>query len=195
VNIYSLYGSKLKKKLGAQLNETASQGPNEFARSQLIKQGWTPGTGLGKRRDGRTSHIAVKQREEGAGIGTEKKVPSQQQQQQQQEWWQDSFSDTLAKLGGTKRSFTDEELFQATGGKRFSMRAAPTQNLHKWRRTEDDSGKSSPTTSENEGKNEKKKRKKGKTKSSDGQVEKREKKNRKSKEKKRKKQLKEEKKV
>lgn len=36
-----------------------------------------------------------------------------------------------------KTDYTDEELFQATGGARFGMRAAPTKNLAKWRRTQD----------------------------------------------------------
>jgi hypothetical protein len=36
-----------------------------------------------------------------------------------------------------KKTFTDEELFIATGGARFGMRAGKTRNQAKWRRTEE----------------------------------------------------------
>jgi hypothetical protein len=109
--------------------------------------GWTPGTGLGKRRDGRTSHVQVTKRVDAAGLGSER-VAKQVALQQQDCWWSDSIQDTLAKLSKTKKKkvFTDDELFEATGGKRFGMRAAPTLNLHKWRRTNDDADRTADNT-------------------------------------------------
>lgn len=46
-----------------------------------------------------------------------------------------------------KHIFTDDELFAATGGVRFSMRAGKTRNLAKWKRTENYDVKSTTTES------------------------------------------------
>ena len=139
----SLAGSKLRKKFGAQLRESVSAPVSAFAVEQMQRLGWTEGTGLGRKRDGRVEHIRVVQRKDSAGLGSEKAVTGAALQD---EWWKDSLGDTLAKLsaaadpsGKKKRSkkiFTDEELFEATGGARFGMRAGRTRNLAKWRRTE-----------------------------------------------------------
>lgn len=135
-----LAGSKLRRKLGSSLQESVSAPTSTFARKQLEKMGWTEGTGLGKKRDGITSHIRVKKRQELSGLGSEKG----QTEIHADTWWKDSVGDTLAKLGSKnkkrkrKKEFTDEELFEATGGARFGMRAVPTRNLGKWRRTETD---------------------------------------------------------
>ena len=143
-SMFDLSGSKLRKKLGASLQESAAAPPSDFARKQLEKLGWTEGTGLGKRRDGIATHIRVTKRKEHSGLGVEKAAAEERAAGEQ--WWKDSLGDTLAKLGKKKKKgssskkrkkvFTDEELFEATGGARFGMRAAPTQKLAKWRRTE-----------------------------------------------------------
>ncbi|KAG7351430.1 G-patch domain containing protein [Nitzschia inconspicua] len=161
----ALAGSKHKRKLGATLNESAAVGPNDFAKRQLEKLGWKEGTGLGKKRDGRSTHIRVKQRAHESGLGSTSTdidpVVSADQ------WWKSSVGNTLAKLSAkqkTKKSkknskkekkkdvsdddtddvpsqktrtkvYTDEELFQATGGVRFGMRAQ-TQQRSKWKRAE-----------------------------------------------------------
>jgi Pin2-interacting protein X1 len=138
-----LAGSKLRKKLGSSLQESAAAPTSDFAYKQLQKMGWTEGTGLGKKRDGIKTHIRAIKRAEQAGIGTEKAAA--EQRAAGESWWKDSLSDTLAKIGKKKKGskkrkkeFTDEELFEATGGARFGMRAAPTKNLAKWRRAESD---------------------------------------------------------
>ena len=143
-------GKKLRARLGAQLNESAAQeiSKTSFAARQMAKMGWKEGEGLGKHRQGMKSHIKVKQRVEEEGIGMEKvKI-----EQASQNWWQNSMGDTLAKLNSSneslkkkkkkkkrkrdaKRHFTDEELFEATGGARFGMRAQSKQT-GKWARAE-----------------------------------------------------------
>lgn len=182
--LVDLAGSKLRKKHGSSLQEHLSAPTSAFARKQLEKMGWTEGTGLGKKRDGITTHVKVKKREEKAGLGIEK-VASEKRAAGEQ-WWKDSLGATLAKLGSKqkkksskrKREYTDEELFEATGGARFGMRAAPTQKLAKWSRSEsgvsscteesareNDIGKdesAAQTSSDTEKNREKKKKKKSK---------------------------------
>lgn len=156
-----LCGSKLRGKLGGVLNESAAtsllSSNNSFAKRQLEKMGWTEGTGLGKRRDGMKEHIKIKQREDEMGLGREK----MKAMEVADVWWKDSVGDTLAKLQKRKsnstnkdgkkekkskkkkksdrkerkRHFTDEELFEATGGARFGMRAQRRAE-GKWKRTE-----------------------------------------------------------
>lgn len=115
--------------------------------------GWTEGTGLGKRRDGTVDHIRIKQREDEAGLGREREL----HRAVGDVWWKESVGGTLARLQKNKQSkkkdskkkkkksskkdeltiktFTDEELFQATGGARFGMRAQRRAE-GKWKRTE-----------------------------------------------------------
>jgi Pin2-interacting protein X1 len=139
-------GSKLRRQRGSMMRESVSAPVSTFARTQLERMGWTEGTGLGKRQDGITTHIKVKQRKEASGIGSEQVAAAVQQQQVQDLWWLDSLGSTLAKLGGgggnikdnaQPRRVTDEELFVATGGARFGMRAGKTRNLDKWKRVDD----------------------------------------------------------
>eukprot|EP00980_Cylindrotheca_fusiformis_P003518 scaffold783_cov118-Cylindrotheca_fusiformis.AAC.4 len=141
-----LAGSKLRARLSGQVNEAASLGvTSKFARRQLEKLGWEEGTGLGKRRSGITTHIKVQRRaDEQGGIG---KSSVDENLQIGNEWWKSSTGDVLAKLGGKKKKkkkksskekkkvFTDEELFEATGGARFGMRQG-TRQEGKWTRTE-----------------------------------------------------------
>lgn len=102
-------------------------------------------------------HIKIKQREDEMGLGREK----MKAMEVADVWWKDSVGDTLAKLQKRKssstnkddkkekkskkkkksdkkerkRHFTDEELFEATGGARFGMRAQRRAE-GKWKRTE-----------------------------------------------------------
>ena len=117
-----------------------------FAKRQLEKMGWREGTGLGKRRDGIRDHIKIKQRADEVGLGREKETAKDVGNQ----WWKDSVGGTLAKLqarkskdgkkgakkskkkskkSGTRdggpaaaRTYTDEELYRATGGARFGTK-------------------------------------------------------------------------
>jgi len=146
--ITQLYGRKHKAKMGANLNESVATGPSNFALNQLKSMGWTEGTGLGKNRDGRSEHIRVTKRTDGQALGAasvqiDPTVTGDQ-------WWKSSVGNTLAKLAAKnkkkkkdkkkskkrKLEYTDEELFQATGGARFGMRAQ-TQQKGKWNRAED----------------------------------------------------------
>ena len=160
-----LCGSKLRGKLGAVLNESATNfspallsSEKSFAKRQLEKMGWTEGTGLGKRRDGMKDHIKIKQREDEMGLGREKVKA----QEVADVWWKDSVGDTLARLQQKKKSskgekkskkkkkkdkkkettkkyFTDEELFAATGGARFGSTSGARANRSqhgKWKRSE-----------------------------------------------------------
>jgi Pin2-interacting protein X1 len=139
-----LAGSKLRARLSSQVNESASEGvTSKFARRHLEKLGWEEGTGLGKRRSGITTHIKVQRRkDEQGGIG---KSSVDENLQIGNEWWKSSTGNVLAKLGGKKKKkkgskekkkiFTDEELFEATGGARFGMRQGVRQE-GKWNRTE-----------------------------------------------------------
>lgn len=139
----SLAGSKLRAKLGSSLNEQVSAPTSDFAQRQLKQMGWTEGTGLGKKRNGISTHISVKRREDHVGLGHSKE--RQEINSHQEQWWKDSMGDTLAKLSKSKskkkkkreykRQYTDEELFEATGGARFGMRAQ-RRATGKWARTE-----------------------------------------------------------
>jgi hypothetical protein len=142
-----LVGSKMRKTFAASLREHVSAPVSEFAKSQLVKMGWTEGTGLGKHRDGRSTHIRVYKRLDSAGLGSEKSAGSATSSNNNvspDDWWKDGLGDTLAKLSSKKKNkrkdakytYTDEELFVATGGARFGMRAGKTRNLAKWRRAE-----------------------------------------------------------
>lgn len=132
----SLSGSKLRQKLGSSLNENVSAPTSDFAQNALKKMGWQEGQGLGKKRDGISSHITVTKRQDEVGLG------HSDVSQDTNQWWKDSLSDTLSKLGSKKKKkkrkqkeYTDEELFEATGGARFGMRAQRRATA-KWARTE-----------------------------------------------------------
>lgn len=144
-----LAGSKLRSRLASHVNESASEGvTSKFARRHLEKLGWTEGTGLGKRRSGITTHIKVQKRtDEQGGLG---KSAVDENLKIGSEWWKSSTGDVLAKLANKNKKkskkkdkkakdknkiFTDEELFQATGGARFGMRQGARQE-GKWNRTE-----------------------------------------------------------
>jgi len=152
--VNELSGSKLRAKLGSQMNESATAPSfSTFAQNQLEKMGWKEGGGLGKDGSGMATHIRVKKREEEVGIGHEKKIAVAAADT----WWSSSLEETLARLHSkkdgktkkkkkkekekekqkkkTRRPPTDEELFAATGGARFGMRAQRRAE-GKWKRTE-----------------------------------------------------------
>ncbi|KAL3913594.1 MAG: hypothetical protein SGARI_000579 [Bacillariaceae sp.] len=133
------------------MNESAATGPNSLSKKLLQNMGWKEGTGLGKDGKGRKSHIKVQKRVDGVGLGNssveiDPVVTGEQ-------WWKNSVGNTLAKLSSSKKKkkdkkkskqekskskklhYTDDELFQATGGARFGMRAQ-TQQHGKWQRAE-----------------------------------------------------------
>jgi Pin2-interacting protein X1 len=142
ISMHSLVGSKMRKQMSYQLQESAAAPTCPKAKKLLEKMGWSEGEGLGKRGDGIKTHIKAKRREDQAGLGTEQHA--REKAAAADEWWKDSVGDTLAKLSSKKgkkkkkRHFTDEELFAATGGSRFGMRAAPSRGLAKWVRTNDE---------------------------------------------------------
>lgn len=154
INVDLLVGRKMRDHYQQNFRENVSAPTSEFAKKQLEKMGWSEGTGLGKKRDGMTTHIKVKKRKDNVGLGGSDK-PDVQAVLGDSEWWKDSLGSTLARLGNKKKDkkkdkkmskkeknhaaskkYTDEELFAATGGARFGMRAGITNNLHKWTRTE-----------------------------------------------------------
>jgi Pin2-interacting protein X1 len=136
-----------------------------FAAKQMAKMGWTEGTGLGRKRDGIISHIKVKKREDNMGLGVEKERTRKlgaegmwwsanvsetlMRLQQKSKKSSSSSSEKKTKKGKKKdkkskkkskeitmKIYTDEELFEATGGARFGMRASRRAE-GKWKRTED----------------------------------------------------------
>eukprot|EP00588_Corethron_pennatum_P015559 CAMPEP_0194268368 /NCGR_PEP_ID=MMETSP0169-20130528/2714_1 /TAXON_ID=218684 /ORGANISM="Corethron pennatum, Strain L29A3" /LENGTH=260 /DNA_ID=CAMNT_0039009581 /DNA_START=161 /DNA_END=943 /DNA_ORIENTATION=+ len=147
--VSELCGSKLRAKLSSEMNESAAAPVfSTFAEKQLQKMGWKEGGGLGKDGSGISTHIRVKKREENIGIGQEKKKV----EAAGDTWWSNSLESTLARLHAKnangsdnkknkkkrktpKRPPTDEELFAATGGARFGMRAQRRAE-GKWKRTE-----------------------------------------------------------
>ena len=161
-----LAGSKHRKQQlsSGVFQEHLAAPPSDFARKQLEKMGWKQGTGLGKKRDGIKSHIKVQKRQENAGLGIDKQTAILQAQKEGEEWWKNSLGDTLAKLSSKKKSssnrksdkeqdnkrsrkqFTDEELFEATGGARFGMRAGKSRNLAKWKRAESELSSTTAST-------------------------------------------------
>ena len=108
-----------------------------FAVDQLRRMGWTEGSGLGKRSaKGIVEPIQVQKRAEQAGLRTdpEKEAKREQLENIQDQWWLESVGNTLAKLSGnnnntTKNIPTDEDLFAATGGARFGMRAGKKRTV------------------------------------------------------------------
>jgi hypothetical protein len=145
-----LSSKKTREHFSKSLQEHLATPASQFAHDQLRKMGWQAGQALGKRQDGLTRPIQVKRRADAAGLGTEQ--VQVQTQLHNDSWWKSSLGNTLEKLSASndkkkkkkkkkdvepKKEFTDEELFTATGGARFGMRANPTtRSLAKWRRSE-----------------------------------------------------------
>ena len=68
--------------------------------------GWTEGTGLGKNRQGRSTHITVKKREDNVGLGH---VAPELSQHGQPQWWADNVANTLAKLSSSSSSSSKDD--------------------------------------------------------------------------------------
>lgn len=143
----------------------APMSSSSFAAKQMAKMGWKSGTGLGKKRDGMVSHIKVRKREENMGLGVEKErtrklgaegmwwsanvsntlMRLQEKKDEKKSKKKKSSKKTKKDKGEKKKKkvkspktpkiYTDEELFQATGGARFGMRAQRRAE-GKWQRTE-----------------------------------------------------------
>jgi Pin2-interacting protein X1 len=134
----SLSGKKLRAKLVGTLNESASAPTSEFAKKQLEKMGWSEGTGLGKHGQGIQTHIKVKKRENDVGLGhrVHPHGNNSSSSSGNDMWWADACGDTLSRLSKQpKKVMTDQDLFDATGGARFGMRAQRKQT-GKWARAE-----------------------------------------------------------
>ena len=65
----SLLSRKTKSSLGGLINESVADVSCAFGRRMLAKFGWKEGQGLGKNMDGMKTHIKVKQRADGLGLG------------------------------------------------------------------------------------------------------------------------------
>jgi Pin2-interacting protein X1 len=167
-----LAGKKLRGQLSSTFNEAASTGVSSFARKQLERMGWTEGTGLGKRRDGMATHIKVQRRsDEQGGLG-KTQLSEAAMLVGTHDWWKNSLEATLSQLSAlnnpsssskkkdkkkkkdkTKKEkklkiYTDEELFAATGGARFGMRAQAPQRA-KFQRAEGGDKETTGTTTTN----------------------------------------------
>lgn len=74
----------------------------------LSKMGWTEGTGLGARRDGRIEPLTVRKRAEKLGVGAERRPF-------QDAWWERTLEEAFGKPASVKG---DEDLLQACEGRR-----------------------------------------------------------------------------
>jgi Pin2-interacting protein X1 len=157
-----LCGRKHLSKMTSSLNESVAVGPSSFAKNQLKLMGWKEGEGLGKNRQGMADHIRVTKRKDEEGLGHEKQLASVASDQ----WWSASAGATLLKLQQAKndrkkkkskkkdkaekkngkedklpkaaKTFTDDELFAATGGARFGTKGKGRRSEVKWARAEND---------------------------------------------------------
>ena len=100
-----LAGSKLKNKLGAQLNESAATpmvaDKGSFAMRMMSKMGWEEGGGLGKDGEGMKTHIRVKKREDEVALGREKE--DLKDKAGGDPWWADGLEGTLFKIKEKKK--------------------------------------------------------------------------------------------
>mmetsp|Transcript_58 Transcript_58/g.107 ORF Transcript_58/g.107 Transcript_58/m.107 type:complete len:292 (-) Transcript_58:135-1010(-) len=143
-----LSGRKYQKSMSNNLllNESVATGPSSFAKKQLELMGWKEGEGLGKNKQGLSTHVKVLKRKEEEGLGHDENKNAKLMYEDQ--WWNSSLNATLAKFQSNKKQkkkqkkeqqqsiiTTDEQLFVATGGARFGMRAQYRAE-GKWARTE-----------------------------------------------------------
>eukprot|EP00752_Nemacystus_decipiens_P007417 g6631.t1 len=165
-----LLGKRELKRLASVANDGAGTGYSGFAKGMMAKMGWAEGQGLGKDKQGRSTYVQVKKKDDNAGLGKEKA----QQNNVNDQWYFNAFDSALANMGGkkkkkkkdkkTKDTAGEEEqseegagcmynkMFKATGGARMGMRARASQN-GKLARTEggkDGADATPPTTTANQ---------------------------------------------
>ena len=150
-----LVTKKTLSNLGSQINDSKGSKVSDFAKKQMERMGWKEGQGLGKNKDGITSHIKVSKKLETTGLGLDES--KKEIQSKTEHWWHDDFTQHLnqfkiknVKSKKKKRKLEEEqsaanesskgppsydELFEATGGARLGMRARAKQS-GKHKRTE-----------------------------------------------------------
>lgn len=137
-----LLSRKTLNSMGGVLNEQAAEGATGgFGARMLAKFGWKDGEGLGKRNDGITDHIRVKQRKDGVGLGADAPAPSEwapppsRAPRRSSDSDEDSSEDEeeiarrqrIASSSGVLPGVSDDALFAICGGARLGMRARATQ--------------------------------------------------------------------
>ena len=70
---------------------------SSLAEKILAKQGWTKGSGLGKKEDGKKEPVQVRRRAENAGLGSSTKRAPQKM------WWEDLYNETAKRIAGPER--------------------------------------------------------------------------------------------
>mmetsp|Transcript_23310 Transcript_23310/g.48494 ORF Transcript_23310/g.48494 Transcript_23310/m.48494 type:complete len:240 (+) Transcript_23310:476-1195(+) len=92
-------GRKLRDKMGGKLNETASAPVSSFAEKMLKKMGWKKGEGLGKDKQGISTHIKASKRKDEEGLGAEKI----QAAEFGDTWWNGALEKTMYKMKMKKK--------------------------------------------------------------------------------------------
>lgn len=101
---------------------------SSFAQKEMARMGWKKGQGLGKRKQGRASHVGVQKREDGVGLGARPDAKGAGKSAVGDEWWSTAFGAALDNVNKTKTKPADlDDLFKATGGTRLGMRARHTK--------------------------------------------------------------------
>ena len=149
-----LLSRRTKQAMGGGLNEVASSAPtsDSFGARMLAKFGWKEGEGLGKKGQGMSEHIRVKQRKDGVGLGADAPQPSEwaapalpaappAATRRRHDGSSDDDSDSedeaeaavrrkIAGAGsGVIPGMSDEDLFKACGGAMLGRRAHPGKKI------------------------------------------------------------------
>lgn len=95
-----------KKGLGARMNESASSGPSSWAQKMLAKHGWKEGEGLGREKQGMTSHIKIAKKDDALGVGA--KVTEHDNFGHQ--WWFQAYGGGASKPIGGAAAVTRDAL-------------------------------------------------------------------------------------
>uniref|UniRef100_A0A7S2W480 G-patch domain-containing protein n=1 Tax=Mucochytrium quahogii TaxID=96639 RepID=A0A7S2W480_9STRA len=150
-----LVQGKTLDKLAKFNNERAASAPSAFALNHLKKLGWSEGDGLGKDRQGMSTHVKVTKKDDTLGIGATARTEGEFKNT----WWASGLDDALSKfnvpnIGGDSEddsdssdddsdigelekismqrdlsTYTEEDrkLFIACGGRRCGKRAGTLQ--------------------------------------------------------------------
>jgi hypothetical protein len=70
---------------------------SSIAEKILQKQGWTKGSGLGKKLDGKVDPVQIKRRPENVGIGHKDKREKAKKKAAKM-WWEDVYNETATKI-------------------------------------------------------------------------------------------------